>query len=486
MSEKTPFVPPELGPLNIRPPKAWAMSADDHWQSSPWYEAPRDDPTLPEVYTYTDAMSYDPNDEVVFHTSTTAPNWTLEIYRDGYRPQTVHKVDAIAGVHTPTPPEAYRTGCGWPVSHRWRLPKDLRSGFYRVVSTCARANLGKFVQHHFFVVRPTNETRKAKILVILPTSTWTSYNDFGGANHYFGVAGPERNLASPVLSLERPWTRGIVWLPPGAPRICADPLPEFGDAPRYPQVEWAYANGFGQYYGSAGWAQFDRHFVVWAEEAGYELDFITQTDLHYRPALLDAYPCLTIIGHDEYWTREMRLAIEAYVERGGKLARFGANFLWQIRLEDEGRRQVCYKFDAINTDPIAGTGKDHLLSTAWEDRHVRWPGASTVGVNGVNGLYASWGGFAPYGQKGFTVYRPEHWVFAGTGLHYADIFGDSARIFAYEVDGLDYTFRQGLPYPVPVEGQPETIQILAHGASRARRRRTERRRLPLLRAQQRP
>jgi len=103
MSEKTPFVPPELGPLNIRPPKAWAMSADDHWQSNPWYEAPRDDPTLPEVYTYTGAMSYDPNDEVVFHTSTTAPNWTLEIYRDGYRPQTVHKVDAIAGVHTPTP-----------------------------------------------------------------------------------------------------------------------------------------------------------------------------------------------------------------------------------------------------------------------------------------------------------------------------------------------------------------------------------------------
>src|SRR4029077_17755401 len=126
-----------------------AMSADDHWQSNPWYEAPRDDPSLPEVYTYTNAMSYDPNDEVVFHTSTTAPIWTLEIYRDGYQPQTVNKVDAIAGVHTPTPPEAYRTGCGWPVSHRSRVPRDVRSGFYRVVSTCARANGSKFVQHLF-------------------------------------------------------------------------------------------------------------------------------------------------------------------------------------------------------------------------------------------------------------------------------------------------------------------------------------------------
>ncbi|MBN9550684.1 MAG: hypothetical protein J0H31_17890, partial [Alphaproteobacteria bacterium] len=434
---------------------------DEHWHSNPWYEAPRGDPALPEVYTYTDAMSYDPGDEVVFHSSTTAQHWTLEIYRDGYRPETIHKVEDIAGVFAPTPADAYSAGCGWPVSHRWRLPADLRSGFYRIVSTCARANGGKFVQHHFFVVRPTAATRRAKILMILPTGTWTAYNDFGGANHYFGVVGPGKDQPSPVLSLERPWTRGVVWLPPGAPRICADPLPEFGDAPRYPMKEWAYANGFGQYYAAAGWAQFDRHFVLWAEKEGYELDMITQTDLHYRPELLDAYPCVTIVGHDEYWTREMRLAIEAYVERGGRLARFGANFLWQIRLEDDGKRQICHKFNAINADPVAGTEKAHLLSTAWEDKDVAWPGASTVGVNGLHGLYASWGGFAPHGQKGFTVYRPEHWVFARTGLHYADIFGDKERIFAYEVDGLDYTFRHGLPYPVPVEGQPETIEILA-------------------------
>ncbi|MFI0846989.1 N,N-dimethylformamidase beta subunit family domain-containing protein [Mesorhizobium sp. IMUNJ 23232] len=461
MPDKKDFLPPELGPLNIAPRVARPMHADDHWHSKPWYEAPHDNPALPEVYTYTDTISYDPGEEVVFHSSTTAPDWTLEIYRDGYEPETVHRVEAIEGKHSPTPPDAYRNGCNWPVSHRWRLPVDLPSGFYRVVSTCARANGGKFVQHHFFVVRPTEKTRQAKILMVLPTATWTAYNDFGGANHYFGIVGSEKNLPSPVLSLERPWTRGIVWLPAGAPRICADPLPEFGDAPRYAMKEWAFANGFGQYYAAAGWAQFDRHFVLWAEKEGYALDMITQTDLHYRPDLLDAYPCVTIIGHDEYWTREMRLSIEAYVERGGRLARFGANFLWQIRLEDDGKRQICHKFKAIDEDPVAGTDKAHLLSTAWEDRQVRWPGASTVGVNGLHGLYASWGGFAPHGQRGFTVYRPEHWAFAGTGLHYADIFGDQARIFAYEVDGLDYTFHQGLPYPVPVEGQPETIDILA-------------------------
>ena len=461
MTDDKPFRSPERGAFNIKPRRSHAMHADDHWVTAHWYEAPREDPALPEVYTYTDAMSYDPGEEVAFHASTTAPAWSLEIYRDGLAPETVHVARDLPGVFTATPKDAYRAGCGWPVAHRWRLPEDLRSGFYRVVSTCLRADGSRFVQHHFFVVRPTAKTRRAKILMMLPTGTWTAYNDWGGANHYVGVAGPGGDEASPVLSTERPWTRGIVWLPAGAPRICADPAPEFGDAPRYPMKEWAFASGFGQYYAAAGWAQFDRHFAVWAEAQGFALDMITQTDLQYRPELLDDYPCLVVVGHDEYWSREMRLAVEAYVERGGRLARFGANFLWQIRLEDEGRTQHCYKFKAITDDPVAGTDEEYRLTSAWEDKAVRWPGASTVGVNGAEGLYASWGGFLPHGQKGFTVYRPEHWAFAGTGLHYADVFGAGARIFAYEVDGLDYTFRHGLPYPVEKEGVPASIEILA-------------------------
>ena len=86
------------------------------------------------------------------------------------------------------------------------------------------------------------------------------------------------------------------------------------------------------------------------------------------------------------------------------------------------------------------------------------PSGSTASV----ALYASWGGFAPHGQRGFTVYRPGHWAFAKTGPPlWRHLRRQGAHIFAYEVDGLDYTFRDGLPFPVPVEGQPETIEILA-------------------------
>jgi hypothetical protein len=453
---------PKAAQDNIGPYRHFAMHADDAWQSRHWYEAPREQTAWPEVYTYTDAMSYAPGDEVQFHTSTHAPVWSLEIIKDGLEPHRVYQAKDIPGAFHPMPAEAYRSGCGWPVAHGWRIPEDVPSGFYRVISSCQRPNGGRFVQHHFFVVRPgLGDKKRGDFLLLLPTATWTAYNDWGGANHYLGIAGPERNRPSPVLSLLRPWTRGVVWLPEGAPRICSPGRGEPGDAPRYFHKEWAYANGFGQYAAASGWAQYDRHFVRWAEAEGYTLDMITQTDLHSRPELLQRYRCIVIVGHDEYWSATMRQNIDRFVEAGGRLARFGANFLWQIRLEEEGRRQVCYKYWAATEDPVRNGAEKHLLTAAFEDRRVGWPGATTFGVNGLRGVYASWGGFAPNGARGFTVYRPEHWAFERSGLRYGDVFGAQAEIFAYEVDGLDYTFRDGLPFPTGADGAPNEIEILA-------------------------
>jgi hypothetical protein len=44
--------------------------------------------------------------------------------------------------------------------------------------------------------------------------------------------------------------------------------------------------------------------------------------------------------------------IERHIEQRGRLARFGGNFLWRIRLEGDGRRQLCYKHRASAEDPV--------------------------------------------------------------------------------------------------------------------------------------
>jgi len=460
--EKKEFRLPEMGPHAIKP---WAVRkgyGDEHFLSDYRYQFPREDPELAEVFVYTDRMSYDPGETVEFHVSTTADKWSMQIYRDGYHPEMVHESFDMRGEFTKTSETAYMDGCDWPVLHKWEIPKDLRAGFYRVVSTCLRKSGERFVQHHFVVVRPTAETRRGSILLMLATGTWTAYNDWGGANHYFGTWGPSKNEGSPILSLKRPWTRGMIWLPKGAARISVERLPDMNDAPRYPSKEWGYSGGWGQYYAAAGWAQFDRHFAVWAEREGLDFDIITQTDLHYRPEILDNYSCLVTVGHDEYWSWDMRKKVECFVEQGGGFARLGGNFLWQIRLENEGSEQHCWKFKAPSMDPVRNDpAKRHLITASWESEAVNWPGASTVGVNGCHGMYGSWGGFAPRGSRGFTVYRPEHWAFKDTDLRYGDVFGAEAGIFGYEVDGLDYTFRQGLPYPVEAPGVPDNIEILA-------------------------
>ncbi|MGR3395810.1 N,N-dimethylformamidase beta subunit family domain-containing protein, partial [Pseudooceanicola nanhaiensis] len=453
---------PETGPHAVAPWGVRKGYGDEHFLSDYRFQAPREDPELAEVFVYTPRMSYDPGETVEFHGSTTADRWTLQIYRDGHAPEMAHEVFDLPGTFTRTSETAYMDGCDWPVMHSWTIPEGQRPGFYRVVSTCLRKDGERFVQHHFFVVRPTPETRQGRILFMLATGTWTAYNDWGGANHYFGTWGPNGNEGSPHLSLHRPWTRGMLWLPKGAARIAQNRIPEMNDLPGYPSKEWGYSHGFGQYYAAAGWAQFDRHFAVWAERQGYGFDIITQTDLHLRPGILDDYTCLVTVGHDEYWSWDMRKTVEDFVERGGNFSRFGGNFLWQIRLEEDGARQVCWKTKAPKMDPVRDDPEQkHLLTASWESGGVNWPGASTVGVNGCHGMYGSWGGFAPRGSRGFTVYRPEHWVFEGTDLRYADVFGAEAGIFGYEVDGLNYTFERGLPYPVADPGVPEGIDILA-------------------------
>ena len=95
----------------------------------------------------------------------------------------------------------------------------------------------------------------------------------------------------------------------------------------------------------------------WAGDAGFEVDIVSQYDLQLRPEVLEGYPCVVFIGHDEYWSWEMRDTVDAYVEAGGRIARFAGNFMWQTRLEDNGRRQVCYKSRARTEDPQRDTNR---------------------------------------------------------------------------------------------------------------------------------
>ncbi|MFN4141883.1 N,N-dimethylformamidase beta subunit family domain-containing protein [Aestuariivirga sp.] len=428
----------------------------------PLHEPPRNI----RIWSYADRLSYAPGETARLSVCTNAKRFAVEIIRDGAAPKTVFARDGLEGVWRDTPDDCSVKGCGWPVSLEIPIALDWPSGGYIIRTRAAEEGRGADMHEHIFLVRPhAGSPRRGRLLLVAATATWTAYNDWGGSNHYQGYCGPNGDRFSPVLSLERPLARGFVSLPADAPRAVLMDQPPIMAEPRYPHMEWAYANGYSKKYMSSGWASFERHFVTWAERQGYALDIVSQTDLHFRPELLEAYPCVVLVGHDEYWSWDMRDAIDAYVAKGGRIARFAGNFMWQIRLENEGRTQVCYKYLAREEDPFMKTGPRSRVTESWEAPEIGRPGAASFGLNATHGLYASWSGCSPRGAKGFPVYRPEHWAFADTGLYYGDILGAESRIFGYEVDGLPYEIRGGLPHALEGSGAPEGIEILALGLS---------------------
>jgi hypothetical protein len=429
------------------------------------YEHPLEDPAYAEVWFYTDRLSYRPGETVCFHASSTVQTFTLELVRDGAAPYRLEIAERVSAPLTRLKPGFVELGCGWPVVYRWKIPKDARSGFV-IASAAAVDSFGvPRVQEHGFFIRPAMPGQPNRSLLIAATSTWIAYNDWGGANHYHGDKVPSGMVFAPRLSIHRPWARGLIWLPEGAPRNPHQHDVPPGAIPRYPPIEFAFTRGFTKWYANTGWATYERLFAVWAERSGYPLDYACQHDLHTDADLLDGYGCVVLVGHDEYWTWEMREAIDRFVEHGGCVMRCAGNFYWQIRLEDSGATQVCYKSQAHALDPVAGTANARRLSCSWEDPAVGWPGAETFGLNATYGMYAHVGSQVPRSAGGFTVYRPDHWTLAHTDLYYGDILGARAAVFGYEVDGLDYTFRDGLPYPTFTDHAPPSVEIIAMGVA---------------------
>ena len=427
------------------------------WLEIPALEGPRG------AWCYSDKRSYTVGETVKLFISANVARLKVRIFRDGLKKEIVHEVGSIDASFQAVRDRAFELGCDWIDSLVWEMPATLRPGCYVVemydADTAGEIALG----HHLFFARPTPSADKARVALIACTSTWAAYNDWGGASHYYGLDNELFWGRAARLSSQRPWARGQVWLPDNAPRMMNAGRPNGPMPASYDCIEWAALNGYSKYYASAGWASYERHFVRWLEAKGYVVDIYTQDDLHFSPSFLDSYRCVTIVGHDEYWTREMRTAVEQYVEKGGRVARFGGNFMWQIRLEDEGQRQICYKYEARQKDPVAGTSAASKMTGAWEDPLINYPGALTFGVNAFRGQYAGFGGFASRASRGFTTFRPDHWAFEGTGLGYADVFGDKAGIFGIEVDGLDYNFVDGLPVPTGKDGAPDNLEILAFG-----------------------
>ena len=417
---------------------------------------------------YTDRTSLRPGERFTLHASSATPHCWLEIARVGLGHQVVLAQAVEVGDH-PTPDRADRDGCGWPAACEVTIGADWASGYYDIVLTDAAGGAA----HHFVCVKPPAGAPGAKAVLVLATNTLHSYNYWGGASAYADVTALMERRASlaeamagaiGVLSTQRPFPPLLLAPPADMPRLVNLKKRGFEERPwAGADPAWSRAHGQSPYDGSAGFLnKWEHHFAAWAEAEGIGLDYLTDYDLEAELGSLDPYACVILVGHSEYWSGGQRAAIDAFLERGGKLAVFSGNTcFWKVRWEDQGRRYVCHKWKGFEADPVAAA--DPAQGThLWSHPAFAHPEASTIGLSFVFGGYHRLGLCAARGQGAYTVYRDRHWALEGCDLYYGDVIGDEIPLVGYENDGCPITFGEdGLPRPVVRAGVPDNLEIIA-------------------------
>jgi hypothetical protein len=399
-------------------------------------------------------QSVEPGGAVTLHLSSSGGRpVAVEIARIGHARTPVFADAAVEAAEHPTPVDAASNGCAWPAALTIPVDASWRSGYYEVVLEID-VDGKRRRSHAFFVVRPKVGARDAPILLVLSTNTWHAYNDFGGWNLYTGAT---------TVSLQRPMAAGYLFKPPGAGRRVTTTNPP--DPQMATHVGYLQLNHLSPWAGSAGWPDWELPFVEWAEREGYAFDVATNADLDDHPDLLSGYRLMLSVGHDEYWSGAMRDSVERFVARGGNVAFFSGNTsFWQVRLEDEtpegpGRSMVGFK-GRFKDDPCFDTDRTREVTSMWSDYMLGRPENHMTGVSFARGGYHRIGKRVTSGAGAYTIHRPDHWLFAGTGIGYGDLLGAPATIVGYECDGCDLTYRDGLPYPTGEDGTPLDFEIL--------------------------
>jgi len=381
------------------------------------------------------------------HVSTDLSSFDGEVARDGASRDVVWSASGVAGAAHETPEDASANGCGWPAALTIPTGEDWASGYYAVTVTA-----GDERAEAFLVVRP-HAGSAAPILMVLSTTTWNAYNDWGGPSLYTGGT---------QVSFERPLAPGFL-VKPEPHRRKMQPEPD-REARWF--FEWAEPLGLSVWSGGAGWWNWERPFLRWAEANGYAVDVALSQDLEAHPEILHGHRLFLSVGHDEYWSWGMRDALDAFTDSGGNAAIFSGNTcFWQIRFSEDHRAMTCFKYSA-DQDPVVGSPDERFLSGAWSDRRIGRPEPSTTGLTFTRGGYSRYGLGVPRGSGAYTVWRPEHWVFEGTDLRYGDELGRADAIVAYEVDGCDLTMVDGLPVPTGDDGAPQGLTVLATAPAR--------------------
>jgi len=396
------------------------------------------------IQGYPDRPGIRAGEKLRLHISTDNPHkrFRVDFYRQG---QTLIKMGSLGAQtgHDFAQLHHYESW-GWP-GYDFQIPNDWPSGAYianlietdqqgEPIDSSEEVSADARNAKALFVVKSNSPGQSAQILYKLSLTTYHAYNYSGGGNLYLGEWFTDAITKKKVnkVSTHRPGggTGGAI--------------PDF-------ETRNNLSNSFDPYdEGSPRqtFAHWDISFITWLEKSGYRVDYCTDLDLHEERDLLTPYHLLLSVGHDEYWSEQMRAHVEAFIREGGNVAFFSGNTCWW-------HIEFC---------DFVKCADDKLHPTAFIRDFKTWKKNPENSLTGVS--YRNAGGWwtGERDPAGFTVENADHWVYEGTGLRNGDVFGAEERLVGYECDGALFTRdNHGFPVPTGADGTPSDFVILGIG-----------------------
>jgi len=290
------------------------------------------------------------------------------------------------------------TGVAWDHGqgdvHQQMIVAPERSGLYWFH---ARTPSGRFCSFPL-VVAPREP--QAKLAVLASTNTWNAYNPFGGRSNYCMAS---RMLDEPIVNAKIDLPRYRLaqygeWEADDFAPLSFDRPEPFNQVTEHEEAEHPIEGRMPCALAAAEWRT-----LAWLEQQGFDYDFYAEHQLHVGTLDLDAYQVLLLNVHPEYWSRSMYRAVKKWVfQRGGRLVYLGGNGInCEIEFPDPTKMRCLNRWDK---------GRESRFHTRVESE------ANLLGV-----VFSDAGAMtaAPY-----EVLEPDHWVFAGSGLHRGDRFGE--------------------------------------------------------------
>ena len=276
-----------------------------------------------------------PGTDATLVVSTDATSLSVQILRSGPEPEPTYANNEIKGVAVGAPIALdWSANTGSPAAVTVPIGTDWPSGVYAAQLTTDDGRRG------FAPLVVRSAAPRARVAVVMPTSTWAAYNFYDADGDGWGDTWYARWRTHDV-DLTRPHST-------------------YGVPYRY--------------------RSYDLSFQHWLAQTGKNVDIMSDEDLELfaTPAdLRAAYDLLVFPGHTEYVTERVFELVEAFRDKGGNLMFLAANNFFRKIVRSDGRQTLIDEWRDLGRPESALLGNQYVAS----DRGRRRAPFTVVGAD---------------------------------------------------------------------------------------------------------